>query len=76
MNNIYLSEMQEKEIISTISGTSYGKIVDALVDSNGQIISFVVENKKMFKNPFRGENLTFTYSDIDKIGKDVILVRV
>ncbi len=74
--NIFLSEMQEKQIISMVTGMSYGKIIDVEIDNNGSIISFVAENPKFFKRTFKNEEITFKYTDIEKIGKDVILVKV
>ena len=76
MNNIYISEMQNKEIISMVSGQSFGHIVDVEINSEGNIIAFIAENKKMFRKPFHQGEITFEFKDIEKIGKDVILVRV
>ncbi len=76
MNNIYISEMQNKEIISMVSGQSFGHIVDVEINSEGNIITFIAENKKMFRKPFPQGEITFEFKDIEKIGKDVILVRV
>ena len=76
MNNIYISEMQNKEIISTVSGQSFGHIVDVEINNEGNIITFIAENKKMFRKPFHQGEITFGFKDIEKIGKDVILVRV
>ena len=73
--NIFLSEMQEKWIISVKTGLNYGHIVDVKIDENGQVISFIVENKRLFKG-FKSGEVTFNYSDITKIGKDVILVNI
>lgn len=76
MNNMFLSELQEKEVISIETGLNYGHIVDAEIDSSGKIISFIVENKKFFRKPLTNNEINFTYDDIEKIGKDVILVKV
>ena len=76
MNNMYISELQSKEIISMVSGQSFGHIVDVEIDNNGSIVSFVAESKKMFRRPFHQGEITFSFSDIEKVGKDVILVRV
>lgn len=73
---MYLSEMQTKEVISIVSGLNYGKVVDALVDDKGMIISFVAQNKKLFRKNTSSEEITFRYDEIEKIGEDVILVRV
>lgn len=74
--SIFLSDIQEKEIISIANGMSYGRVVDVELDNDGNIISFVAEEKKMFKRGLINDSVTFKYSDIEKIGKDVILVKV
>ena len=74
--NIFLSEMQDKQIISIINGMSYGKIIDVEINENGQIMSIIAENHKMFRKSFKNEEVSFKFSDIEKIGKDVILVKV
>ncbi len=74
--NMYLSELQDKDIISMKTGLNYGHVIDIEIGDNGQIISFVVENRKLFQRNYKKEEITFKYSDIEKIGKDVILVRV
>ena len=74
--NIFLSEMQGKQIISIANGMSYGKIVDVEIDGNGQITSFIAENHQFFKKTFKNEEISFKFTDIEKIGKDVILVKV
>lgn len=73
---MFLSEMQEKEIISIETGLNYGHIVDCEINEEGKIISFVAENRKIFKKPLSNNEVTFTYLDIVKVGKDVILVKV
>ncbi len=76
MNNIFLSDLQEKDIISIETGLNYGHIVDAKLSNDGKIISFVAESKKIFRKPLINNEITFTYDDIVKVGKDVILVKV
>lgn len=74
--NIFLSEMQDKQIISLVSGMSYGRIIDVEIDQNGNIISLVAENHKFLKRTFKNEEITFKFTDIEKIGKDVILIKI
>lgn len=74
--NMYLSELQNKEIISLNSGQNLGHVVDVEIDDKGLVISFIVENRKLFRKGLSGSEIIFKYSDIEKIGKDVILVRV
>ncbi len=76
MNNIFISEMQNKEIISMVNGESYGHIVDVEINNEGNVVTFIAENKKMFRKPLLKGEITFEFKDIEKIGKDVILVRV
>lgn len=74
--NIFLSEIQEKEIISIKTGLNYGHIIDVEIDNNGNIVGFIAEDRKLFRKSIKNGEVTFKYSDIEKIGKDVILVRV
>lgn len=73
--NVFLSEMQEKEVISIATGLNYGHIVDVEIDNMGNIISFVVENKKLFRKINASGEIKFKYNEIEKIGKDVILIK-
>lgn len=73
-----LSDLQVKEIVSVVDGKKLGKIVDVSVEiENGKINYFVAEQKKFFKRIF-GNNLEvkFTFDNIEKIGEDVILVKL
>lgn len=72
---MYLSELQNKDIISVLSGINLGKIVDAKVDNNGNIVNFVAENKKIFRKIMKNTEFSFTFNDITKIGEDCILVN-
>ena len=72
---MYLSELQNKDIISVNTGVNLGRIVDAEVDSTGKVISLVAENKKLFRKFLKNSEITFTFSDITKIGTDCILVK-
>ena len=72
---MYLSELQNKDIISIKSGLNLGRIVDAEVNDAGYIIAFVAEDKKLFRKVLKNSEITFTFSDIAKIGTDCILVN-
>ncbi len=72
---MYLSELQNKDIISVKTGVNLGRIVDVEVNSEGKIISFVAEEKKFFRKVLKNSEISFTFSDIAKIGTDVILVN-
>ena len=72
---MYLSELQNKDIISVNTGAYLGRIVDAEVDSEGKVISLVAENKKIFRKMLKNSEFSFSFSDITKIGADCILVK-
>ena len=72
---MYLSELQNKDIISVNTGVNLGRIVDAEVNSEGRVISLVAENKKLFRKMLKNTGFSFTFSDITKIGSDCILVN-
>lgn len=72
---MYLSELQNKDIISVNTGVNLGRIVDAEVNSEGKVISLVAENKKLFRKMLKNSEFSFTFSDIIKIGTDCILVN-
>ncbi len=72
---MYLSELQNKDIISVNTGINLGRIVDAKVDEAGKVINLVAENKKLFRKVLKNTEISFTFSDITKIGTDCILVN-
>ena len=72
---MYLSELQNKDIISVNTGVNLGRIVDAKVDNAGNILNLVAENKKLFRKVLKNSEIIFTFSDITKIGADCILVN-
>ena len=71
-----LSDLQSKDIISTDTGVNIGRIIDAEIDNNGKIIKIYVEQRKVFRKYFSNNETTFRYEDIEKIGADVILVKI
>ncbi len=70
-----LSELQGKDIISLYTGVNLGRIVDVEVDNEGKIISLIAEPKKLFFK-FKGKETTFKFSDVEKFGTDVILIKL
>lgn len=72
-----LSDLQAKSVINIKDGKHLGIIVDAEINSNGQILYFVVMVKHFFKRLFKSEpEFTVNISQIVKIGTDVILVEL
>ena len=72
-----LSDLQEKDIINIKDGKIVGKIIDAEIDQNGNILYLILEEKKGIKGIFSSNNtINITFIQIKKIGKDVILVDI
>ncbi len=72
-----LSELQQKDIVD-LEGRKMGNIIDVKLDSQGKLISLVVETEKngFFRFSGKKENeFEITWDKIAKIGNDVILVR-
>ncbi len=69
-----LSDLQTKDIINIKDGNNLGRIIDAKIDTTGKIIYFVSEERKLLRKMTRGNEATFTFEKIKKIGEDVILV--
>ena len=72
---MYLSGLQNKDIVSVNTGVNLGRIIDAEVNSEGKVISLVAENKKLFRKMLKNSEFSFTFADITKIGTNCILVN-
>ncbi len=72
-----LSDIQNKSLVDMKSGKNIGNIVDIRIDSEkGTISSIIVEEKNHFSFLSRDDELEIKWSDIAKIGEDVILVDI
>lgn len=72
-----LSELQDKDIISIIDGKKIGNIVDINISLEGNIDSLIVEKTKFIISRFSNNSeIEIKWSNIDKVGKDVILVNI
>lgn len=72
-----LSDLQNKDIVNIIDGKNIGNIIDAKVnEKDGTIISLVVENKNKFLSFGKSEEMEVKWQNIERIGEDVILVRL
>ena len=67
-----LSELQLKEIVNVVNGKRIGTIIDVVLDDKGYIKNLVLEEKRSRK--FTHEEYNITWSQIVKIGDDIILV--
>lgn len=72
-----LSELQNKTIINLVDGKNIGNIIDLNIDESGKAIGLIVEKHKFFISYFSKEKeFLIKWNQIEKIGEDVILVRV
>ena len=72
-----LSDLQNKDIVNIVDGKNIGNIIDAKIDErNGAIISLLVESKGKLISFSRGEDMEIKWQNIERIGEDVILVRL
>lgn len=69
-----LSDMQSKDIINVFDGKKVGTIIDINIDKDGKIVDMSVQRRRFI---FFSSSVTkIKWTQIDKIGKDVILVNV
>ncbi len=71
-----LADLQVKDIVNIKDGKRLGRIVDAEIDSQGQIQFFIVEQKRIFRFFSSKLESNITFKQIVKIGEDVILVEL
>ena len=69
-----LSDLQSKDIINLVDGKQMGTIIDVNIDENGSIIELAVQKRRFLF--FYLNVINVKWSQIDKIGKDVILVNI
>lgn len=71
-----LSELQYKDIVN-LEGKKIGNIIDVKLDESGKLISLVLEeNKKFFKLKSNDAETEISWDKIERIGEDVILVKI
>lgn len=70
-----LSELQNKKIVSVVSGKNLGSIMDVDIGDDGKIKSLLIEQVKVMFSLNRESNTQIYWEDITKIGEDVILVK-
>lgn len=69
-----LSDLQGKDIIDITTGQKIGSIIDVLINKDGHIEELSVQKRKLWI--FNSSVTAVKWSQIDKIGKDVILVNI
>lgn len=73
-----ISELQRKDIVNVNDGKVIGRIIDAIInEEDGSFEGFVIEKSKYIRNLFSTEgDITIKFSQIKKLGSDVILVEL
>lgn len=71
-----ISDLQDKDVINLVDGKKIGNIIDLNIDENGKTQEIVVEASNFFSNIFSGKVIEIKWCNIEKIGKDVILVNI
>ena len=69
-----LSDLQSKDIITIIEGKIIGSIVDVHINNDGRVHEILVQKRRFWF--FNSGVVAIKWNQIDKIGKDVILVNV
>ncbi len=69
-----LSDLQTKEIINMTTGKRLGMIIDVIINTEGNIKSLILEEKRM-KRLSNREEYELDWKQIAKIGDDIILVK-
>ncbi len=70
-----LSDLQDKDMVNLTDGKRIGNIIDAIVNNDGKLESLVVQKRKFFRF-FSNNDIKISWNEIEKIGEDVILVRL
>lgn len=70
-----LSDLQSKKIVEVTGGSDVGSIIDVNIRSDGVIESLVVDHGKRLFSLTRDNDMVLSWSHIEKIGEDFILVR-
>ncbi len=72
---MYLSDLQEKDIVNINNGKKVGRVIDAKIDNEGKIIYLVIDSKKSIRNILsNSSDINISFNQIKKIGEDVILI--
>lgn len=70
-----LSDLQAKDIVNINDGRRVGRIVDAEITIDGKITYLLIEERRGLRNFMSKEmDSSITFTQIKKIGSDVILV--
>lgn len=71
-----LSDLQDKDIVNVEDGKKIGKIIDVVIDEQGNMKSLIVQRTKMLNMFSNASEIEVKWNQIKKIGTDVILVNI
>lgn len=71
-----MSDLQQKDIINVLNGARIGKIIDIEVNDTGVITNLIVGEVRMMKRFNANGEVKINFSQIKRIGTDVILVEI
>lgn len=71
-----LSDLQNKDVVDILTGEKIGNVIDVEISNDtGNILKMIVYEKKGIINVLRGgDEVSISWTQIKKIGTDVILV--
>jgi sporulation protein, YlmC/YmxH family len=71
-----LSDLQDKDVVNINDGKKIGNIIDISIDQKGNMEGIMVEQYKFLVSFFTNNIIEIKWTQIEKIGKDVILVNL
>ena len=71
-----LSDLQDKDIVNVEDGKKIGKIIDVVIDEQGNMKALIVQRTKMLNMFSNASEIEVKWNQIKKIGIDVILVNI
>ena len=71
-----LSDLQNKDVVDIKTGERLGIIIDAEINTEGNIKKIFVYNKKGLIGRLNSEEKIIMWQQVKKIGFDVILVSI
>ena len=74
---MFLGDLQTKDVVNINDGRNLGRIADVEIDNEGKIVNILIEKRRFFKKLFASNNqYNIMFTDINKIGDDVILINI
>lgn len=70
-----LSDLQNKDVVDIKTGDRIGNVIDVEISNDtGAITKLIIYDKKGFFSMMRTDEISISWDQIKKIGKDVILI--